>query len=438
MTVRWPARAMRESLRHELALFVGIGWPGSFAGGSAAREYIQQCLMRLSFVAIASTVQLSRRIDVSACHSFQLTQAQRGGLLTAVLLAVSVTVSACRDQSLLPYSEDSTPLVLMPASQAAVEDKRGRFREIFCNILEERGRTLPDYRSCDDALTRIAGEPKGTGRPVHLGQSRRQLVAAIVPGLGADCFSDWLSPRHTVRDHIRRSGYDQILLEVDGLSSTANNARQIRDAIIEMKSGDTTRNLVLIGYSKGAPDILEALVSYPEIRQWVAAVVSAGGAVGGSPLANDATQSLAELMKHWPKARCTAGDGGAMESLRPATRKAWLATHPLPLDIAYYSLVTYPSPERISSVLKPSYDRLSQIDARNDGQILFYDQVIPGSTLLGYVNADHWALGVPIARSHSMLGSTIVDENDYPREVLVEALLRFVEEELAEPHDDTV
>jgi hypothetical protein len=50
--------------------------------------------------------------------------------------------------------------------------------------------------------------------------------------------------------------------------------------------------------------------------------------------------------------------------------------------------------------------------------------------LLGYVNADHWALSVPIARSHSMLGATFVDQNDYPREALLEALLRFVEEEL--------
>ena len=35
----------------------------------------------------------------------------------------------------------------------------------------------------------------------------------------------------------------------------------------------------------------------------VAAVVSAAGATGGSPLANDATQSQLELMGHWPKAQ---------------------------------------------------------------------------------------------------------------------------------------
>jgi hypothetical protein len=33
--------------------------------------------------------------------------------------------------------------------------------------------------------------------------------------------------------------------------------------------------------------------------------------------------------------------------------------------------------------------------------------------LLGFVNADHWALAVPIARSHRFIGSTAVDKNNY-------------------------
>ena len=49
---------------------------------------------------------------------------------------------------------------------------------------------------------------------------------------------------------------------------------------------------------------------------------------------------------------------------------------------------------------------------------------------MGFINADHWAIAVPIARSHSFIGSTFVDKNDYPREALVEAVLRFVNEDL--------
>ena len=122
-----------------------------------------------------------------------------------------------------------------------------------------------------------------------------------------------------------------------------------------------------------------------------------------------------------------------MESLRPATRKAWLAQHPLPDDVRYYSLATFPQPERISSILKSSYKKLAKIDARNDSQVIFYDQFVPGSALVGYLNADHWAVAVPIARSHPTIGSMFVTQNAYPREALLEALLRFVEEDLATP-----
>ena len=91
----------------------------------------------------------------------------------------------------------------------------------------------------------------------------------------------------------------------------------------------------------------------------------------------------------------------------------------------------WPRPERISSILRGSADKLARIDGRNDSQMIFYDQVIPGSTLVGYLNADHWAIVVPIARTHDTIGSMFVTQNAYPREALLEAVLRFVEEDLA-------
>ena len=100
-------------------------------------------------------------------------------------------------------------------------------------------------------------------------------------------------------------------------------------------------------------------------------------------------------------------------------------------ELHYYSLVTFPRPEVISSVLTGSYDKLARIDARNDGQTIFYDQVMPGSVLVGYLNADHWAVAVPINRTHSVIASMFVTQNAYPREALLEALMRFVEEDLA-------
>ena len=350
--------------------------------------------------------------------------------MLATFAAASVlVVAACSSAGPSPYPDHTRPLAL----PSGVEDQRGRFREIFCAILSERGATIPDARPCDEALTRAGMEPPGTGGAIDVGQARRPLVAVVVAGVGWDCISKWLDSEETSATHVRRFGYDAVAVNVESLSSSAVNARTIRDSIMSMEPMPAAANLVLIGYSKGAPDILEALVAYPEIRQKLAAVVSVAGAVRGSPVADDVTQSKLELLRHWPGAQCSTGDSGAMESLRPAIRKAWLADNPLPRDVPFYSLVTCPEPDRISAVLKPSYKKLGRIDPRNDGMVLFDDQIIPGSTFLACLNADHWAVSVPIARTHPRIGSTLVTKNDYPREALLEALLRFIEEDLAHP-----
>lgn len=81
--------------------------------------------------------------------------------------------------------------------------------------------------------------------------------------------------------------------------------------------------------------------------------------------------------------------------------------------------------------MKGAYKSLSKVDGRNDSQVIFYDQIIPGSTLVAFTNADHWAMAIPVDRSHSFIGKTFVNHNDFPREAFFEALLRYVEEDLA-------
>jgi hypothetical protein len=349
-------------------------------------------------------------------------------LLTVVLFAAML--AACASKPLVPYTTDTPPLVLLPASMAGVKDKRGRFREITCAVLDEHGSELPHYRDCEQALTRLSDESGATGEPVDLGQSRKNLAVAFVPGIGWECFESWLEYENEFDQHVEQFGYKSFIFAVDGMSGTSNNARQIRDAIMEHADELQPEQLVLIGYSKGAPDLLEAVVSYPEIHPYIGAVVSVAGAVGGSPLANPAKESDLNMLRHIPKSECTEGDGHAVESLRPAVRRQWLQDNPLPKSIRYYSLVTLPSPDQVSSVLKSMHKKLSAIDPRNDSQVIFYDQIIPGSTLMGYLNADHWAIAVPIAESHPFVGRHFADRNNYPRKAILESVLRFIEEDM--------
>ncbi len=342
---------------------------------------------------------------------------------------ITLGLSACTAKPIDEQRTDS------PSTDARVRgqvmDGRGRFREIFCAVTGARGETLPDYRPCDEALVQFSDEPPGTGRPVNLEQARTRLRLLIVLGLGWECFKGIVDPQFSALRHVAQFGHVVEVVRVEGLSSSARNAEQIRDAVMGMYRPRQGPGLVLLGYSKGVVDALEAVATYPQVQERVAAVISLAGAVGGSPLADGASQSLVNMLQYIPGSDCDSSDEGALDSLRPAVRQHWLAANPLPESIRYYSLVTYPDREHISSGLMPSYNRLNQIDARNDSQLIFYDQIIPGSTLLGYLNADHWAAAVPIARSNALLGATFVNKNAFPREVMLEAIARYVEEDLA-------
>lgn len=344
----------------------------------------------------------------------------------ALILSLAALVASCRT---LPLN---TARAEVPAG---VVDQRVRFAALFCAVLDDHAATLPDSASCAQALS--PGENPFLPVPLAplAARARQPLVGMLVPGIGYDCFRNWMHPDLEARDNLRRLGYDLQALHVEALSSSARNATLIRDAVMATPDRGEAPRLVLIGYSKGAPDLLEAVVRYPEIRSRIAAVVSVAGAVRGSPIADQATDRTAELLVHFPGALCDAGDGQAVASLRPGVRNAFLAANPLPADLRYYSLVTLPAEDRISRVLEGDHRELSRISPLNDGQVIYSDQIIPGSALLAFLNADHWAAVLPIHREHRFVAATLVNRNDYPREALLEALMRFIDEDMLQDGD---
>lgn len=349
--------------------------------------------------------------------------------VACVTLAL-VATSACAPERVMPDDAETVETAVGASGGLGTKDGRGRFREIYCAVNTDHGAELPDYRSCDEALMRLEPEPPPTGRPVRLNADTQPMHFFMVLGLGADCIMELIGDKGAGAVQLEALGHKVTWVPVEGLASSDRNARIIRDTVLDTVAGFDEEIVVLMGYSKGAPDILTAVVNYPELAQRVSAVVAAAGAVGGSPLADDATQSQAALLAKLPGSGCDLSDEGAVESLRTDVRRGWLAANELPSSIQYFSLITTPDPEHVSTLLKSGYDELGNISYRNDSQVIFRDQIIPGSTVLGFLNADHWAFAVPIDRNHPIVGELVVNKNEFPREVLVESVLIQLQESL--------
>ncbi len=348
--------------------------------------------------------------------------------------AFAVTLlGSCAVRTVSPVPENIAPSVLLPAAQGGIIDGRARFREIFREVLSAQTQKHPTGALHDDggALWKLSGEGAAAGKPVSTGPSRANFRVVIVPGLLAECVADVSTVFGDSRKQLEDAGYRTDYIQTRGRRKSDYNADLIRDAVMGMPAGE---RIIFVTHSKGTVDTLEALVKYPSIAERAAAVISFSGAVNGSPLADVLPDFLVRLVHEIPLSSCPPGEGiEAVESLRRNVRISWLSMHKLPGNVRYYSLAAFASRENTSRMLRPFYDILAKTESLNDGQVICSDAIIPGSVLLGYPNADHWAVAMPVSSRKSPLLAALVDKNDYPRAALLEAALRFVEEDLAVP-----
>lgn len=343
--------------------------------------------------------------------------AQRTLRSKSVLVGLAASLlAAC---SPLPDAVDTAlyvPLSLAPAGFVGVKDRRADFRAVFCS--EERD----DGTECVGALRRFRDEGEAISPPAIDPSRRGDYRVAVALGVGWDCVRELIDESALPAAGLRKLGFDSQLIEVEGLSSSERNAEIVSNALMD----DLTdlRPLILIGYSKGANDIMVALENYPQLADRTAAFISISGAIGGSPVAENDNGRAEKLLHFSPYGDCGNGDGLAMESLSPVERQAWLKDH-LPLPVPAYSMITAPEPARVSPALRSPYRVLGVVHPLNDGALLHWDQLLPGSTLLGYANADHWAVSIPIDTSRVPFGKFAV-VNDYERVELWESILDFV------------
>lgn len=307
---------------------------------------------------------------------------------------------------------------------AGIEDQRHRFREVF-SAVRALHTDWPCDRPVEAALLQRPDEQSPTGKLVDTGKARSNLHFVILPGQFADCLSYDIS-HYNMHDHLQQQGFTVSVLWVNGRSSCEHNAETIYQALREH---DRAQPLVFIGYSKGAIDALHAIQLHPEIRERTAAVVSVAGAVYGSPIATIVPQPIRSLIHKFHLGKCQPGDGRSLESLAPALRRQWLEQYPPPSHIRYFGLAGTPAPEVVSRALSLLHRYLGKRYGANDSLMLYQDTMLPHSQFLGFVNADHFAIALPLKKNWYN-ARLLFDHNDFPREILLESVVRYVEEVL--------
>ncbi|MBA4381004.1 MAG: hypothetical protein C0406_00415 [Sideroxydans sp.] len=339
---------------------------------------------------------------------------------------------------MLREKELPPPIVLHPLGMPSVSDGRAGFRSLLGQVVKLRHGKYPDERTVERILHDL-GETPSSAQPAELSAARSDLVVIIVSGVLWECVSDVALPFGEGNSVDITTEYDYLkpryttieVVPVRGIATSEHNAKIVEAAI---RKHEDAANVIIVAYSKGVPDTLEALRRMgDETPKNLRALISVAGVVSGSPLADwlNRYKKLLELLPT-PKA-CSHINENFLKSISRDRCLHWLQKNwnTLPQGIRYYSLVTFTSPQRMHWFLGFLYGKLAEVEPRNDSHMLIHDQVLPGASLLGYIKSDHWAVALPFNRSKRSIWNRLLSHNNaFPREVLFETILRFVEDDL--------
>ena len=212
--------------------------------------------------------------------------------------------------------------------------------------------------------------------------------------------------------------------------------------------------VVLVGYSKGAPDVLTFLAANPEYADRVVAVYSWAGANGGSYTADaiydtikdldipTATETIRRLLSMLNPGLVTDGMlrrldeydvVGAFDSLRTETRLAFLRRNSEMLNALGIPIFTVSG--STSAMEVPNFQladtmSLKKYDANNDMQLLQAQtrlDAVPMSTHLAVLHGHHWDIAYPPFPKQMQVLSPNLDM-PFPRRAGIVAMWQLVAE----------
>ena len=320
-------------------------------------------------------------------------------------------------------SDGRTLLVYLAAATGNVSTS---FADVFCSVLKQNNPGGSQWGPCARYIDSPGKEDS------KLGPLSTKYRVLIVPGILSSCVSD--SPAFQEgQDTLKKQyGLDVALLQVPN-DASESNAKMIAQYLRDQKASDG-KKYILIGYSKGGPDIQVALAQEAGVAEQVAAFITVAGASGGSPVADLLPQIAEKYMKTGPLKSCQGDLSTGFKSLKRETRQAFLAAHPNPL-VPTYSLIAKADQDTTSKALLQTWRALLVYGSAEDGQLLKEDAIVPGAKYLGAALADHFAVALPFDKSTDAVIRSGMDKAVYPRAALFESLIRFVTDDLE--HEST-
>lgn len=212
-------------------------------------------------------------------------------------------------------------------------------------------------------------------------------------------------------------------------------------------------DVMIVAYSKGAPDVLTALIKHPELKPRVKCVFTWAGAIGGSQVADDVASKF--KASRWNKhaldlslklkgfAHTVMSDGAAaghridefdtaaaVRDLTTPVRQEFLRRNADALDALSIPMFTLRGVTRLSEV--PLSQRngcrlLSSIEPQHDMQVAGSCSKLPLSmaTELAVLHGHHWDLAYPAFRKRKWLNNTY---HPFPKTAAVTAMVQLAAE----------
>ncbi len=236
----------------------------------------------------------------------------------------------------------------------------------------------------------------------------------------------------------------------EGVGFEADAGRGSRE---NKRNGPPPRDVFLMGYSKGAPDILSLLVNHPELQDRIRCVFTWAGAIGGSYTADNLYQLIKDLpteavtarlndflalisagaLQRGPLRRMDEYDiKGALLDLSTYVREAFNEQHKETLDamnIPIFNITAATTLLEVPTFQMADNLNLSKYDGNNDMQLTQAQAKLdlPMATHLAMLHGHHWDISYPpFPRAVRMTSPNL--DHPFPRKAAAVAIFKFAAE----------